>query len=38
MGENKNFSVAFQDSTGIELVDFYNMFAEIRPVLGIPKI
>jgi hypothetical protein len=37
MGKNKNFSIAFQDSTGIELVDFYNMFAEIRPVLGIPK-
>jgi hypothetical protein len=37
MGKNKSFSIAFQDSTGIELVDFYKMFEEIRPVLGIPK-
>ena len=35
MGEGKSFSVAFEAATGIELVDFYAMFEEARPALGI---
>jgi hypothetical protein len=36
MGKGKSFESAFYDATGIELVDFYTMFEEIRPALGIP--
>jgi hypothetical protein len=36
MGEGKSFKNAFYDATGIELVDFYAMFEEIRPAIGIP--
>ena len=35
MGKGKVFSDAFQDATGIELKDFYQMFYEIRPNLGM---
>lgn len=37
MGTGKSFSVAFEDATGIELVDFYSMFEEARPEIGIPR-
>ena len=36
MGKGKVFANAFQDATGIELKDFYVMFEEIRPTIGIP--
>jgi hypothetical protein len=36
MGKGKSFESAFYDATGIELVDFYAMFEEIRPAIGIP--
>jgi hypothetical protein len=36
MGNGKVFANAFQDATGIELKDFYAMFEEIRPTIGIP--
>ena len=36
MAKGKIFSVAFQDATGISLKDFYSMFEEIRPALGVP--
>ena len=35
MGKGKVFSDAFQDATGIELKDFYQMFSEIRRNLGM---
>jgi hypothetical protein len=35
MGTGKSFAVAFEAATGIELVDFYAMFEEARPTLGI---
>ena len=34
-GKGKKFPDAFQDATGIELVDFYKMFHEIRPIWGL---
>jgi hypothetical protein len=37
MGTGKSFSVAFKNATRIELTDFYSMFEEARPVLGIPR-
>jgi hypothetical protein len=36
MGKGKVFANAFPDATGIELKDFYAMFEEIRPTIGIP--
>jgi hypothetical protein len=36
MGKGKVFANAFQDATGVELKDFYVMFEEIRPTIGIP--
>ena len=36
MGKGKSFKNAFYDATGIELVDFYAMFEEIRSAIGIP--
>jgi hypothetical protein len=36
LGTGKSFPVAFKDATGIELVDFYSMFEEVRGTLGIP--
>ena len=35
MGKGMSFGVAFEAATGIELVDFYAMFEEARPSLGI---
>lgn len=37
MGKGKKFPAAFEAATGVELVDFYAMFEEARPELGIPK-
>ena len=34
--KGKVFANAFPDATGIELKDFYAMFEEIRPNIGIP--
>ena len=31
------WKLAFEEATGVPLLDFYQMFEEIRPVLGIPK-
>ena len=36
-GKGKKFPDAFQDATGIELVDFYKMFYEIRPIWGLKQ-
>ena len=35
IGTGKSFPEAFEAATGIELVDFYAMFEEVRPTLGI---
>jgi hypothetical protein len=35
IGTGKSFPEAFEAATGIELVDYYAMFEEIRPTLGI---
>jgi hypothetical protein len=37
LGQGKNFEAAFKQGTGIELVDFFVMFEEIRGTLGFPK-
>jgi len=37
LGQGKSFEVAFKQGTGIELVDFFAMFEEIRGTLGFPK-
>jgi hypothetical protein len=37
LGQGKNFEAAFKQGTGVELVDFYAMFEEIRGTLGFPK-
>ena len=37
LGTGKNFSDAFKQGTGIELVDFYSMFDEIRGTIGFGK-
>lgn len=37
LGQGKTFDLAFKQGTGIELVDFYAMFEEIRGTLGFPK-
>jgi hypothetical protein len=36
LSKGKSFSQAFLDVTKIELKDFYSMFEEIRPNLGLP--
>jgi hypothetical protein len=36
MGKGKSFESAFYDATGVELVEFYAMFEEIRPAIGVP--
>lgn len=36
MGKGKSFQNAFYDATEIGLVDFYAMFEEIRPAIGVP--
>jgi len=37
LGKKKSFADAFKTATGVELTDFYTMFEEVRPVLGIPR-
>jgi hypothetical protein len=37
LGEKKSFADSFKTATGVELTDFYTMFEEVRPVLGIPR-
>ena len=37
LGQGKSFDLAFKQGTGIELVDFYAMFEEIRGIVGFPK-
>ncbi len=37
LGSGKNFNDAFKQGTGIELVDFYAMFDDVRAELGFPK-
>lgn len=37
IGKGKTFPAAFEAATGVELVDFYAMFEEARPELGIPR-
>ena len=37
LGKTKNFADSFKTATGVELPDFYTMFEEARPVLGIPR-
>ena len=38
LGQGKTFDVAFKQGTGIELVDFYSMFEEVRATLGFAKV
>ena len=35
--DDMSFEEAFQQGTGIELVDFYSMFEEIRGIIGFAK-
>jgi len=37
LGQGKPFDTAFKQGTGIELVDFYAMFEEVRATLGFAK-
>ena len=37
IGKKKKFADAFKTATGVELTDFYTMFEEVRPVLGIAR-
>jgi hypothetical protein len=37
LGKKQKFADAFKTATGVELNDFYTMFEEVRPVLGIPR-
>ena len=37
LGKTKNFAGSFKTATGVELTDFYTMFEEARPDLGIPR-
>ena len=37
LGKNMKFPDAFKSATGVELVDFYAMFEEIRPTLDTPR-
>ena len=37
LGKKKSFADSFKTATGVELSDFYTMFEEVRPVLGIPR-
>ncbi|CAB5050328.1 unannotated protein [freshwater metagenome] len=37
LGKKKSFADSFKTATGVELTDFYTMFEEARPVLGIPR-
>ena len=35
LGQGKTFAQAFETGTGVKLDDFYLMFEEIRPILGV---
>ena len=37
LGKKKSFADSFKTATGVELTDFYTMFEEARPVLGVPR-
>jgi hypothetical protein len=37
LGKNMKFPDAFKSATGVDLVDFYAMFEEIRPTLDTPR-
>lgn len=37
LGKGKGFDAAFEQGTGIKLVDFYSMFEKVRGTLGFPK-
>ena len=37
LGKQKSFEDSFKTATGVELTDFYTMFEEVRPVLGIAR-
>lgn len=37
LGKKKKFADSFNTATGVELTDFYTMFEEVRPVLGIAR-
>jgi len=37
LGKKKKFADSFKTATGVELTDFYAMFEEVRPVLGIER-
>ena len=37
LGKKKKFADAFKAATGVKLTDFYTMFEEVRPVLGIAR-
>ncbi len=37
LGKKKSFADSFKIATGVELTDFYAMFEEVRPVLGIAR-
>ena len=36
LGQGKTFAQAFEVGTGVKLDDFYSMFEESRPTLGVP--
>ena len=36
IGKGKTFAQAFEAATGVSLTDFYAMFEEVRPILGVP--
>jgi cytochrome b involved in lipid metabolism len=36
LGQGKSFAQAFEAGTGVKLDDFYSMFEESRPTLGVP--
>ena len=37
LGKQKSFADSFKTATGVELIDFYTMFEEVRSDLGIPR-
>jgi hypothetical protein len=37
LGKNMKFSDAFKSATGVDLVDFYAMFEEIRSTIDVPR-
>jgi hypothetical protein len=37
LGKKMKFPEAFKSATGVELVDFYEMFEEVRTSIGVPR-